>query len=166
MFFKKINGLRVTARTVRKYFIRLGSRTVRTKYCQFVSNKNRYKKLAKICLLSQEKFYYFIFIWVYDWDRHGSFFWAKDSPNQIKLVVEYSHEASIHIIGAISRRGRSKLFIFHGSLNSNDTQYLGDQFLLPFIRTKFPDHHNLYIDGAGHHTSDSTMRYFYRNNIN
>jgi len=35
--------------------------------------------------------------------RHGSFFRVKDAPDQIKLVGRYAHEASIHIIGAISR---------------------------------------------------------------
>ena len=40
---KKMNGLRVTARTIRNYLTRLGWRTVRTKYCQFVSEKNRIK---------------------------------------------------------------------------------------------------------------------------
>ena len=59
------------------------------------------------------------------------------------------------------RRGISQLFIFHGNLNStNGLQYLSDHFLLPFIRRTFPTHHNLYIDGAGHHTSHSTRMYF------
>ena len=34
------------------------------------------------------------------------------------------------------------------------------------LRRKFPTHHFLYIDGAGHHTSDSTLHYFYENIIN
>jgi hypothetical protein len=41
---KKMNGLRVTARTIRNYLTRLGWRTVRTKYCQFVSEKNRHER--------------------------------------------------------------------------------------------------------------------------
>ena len=81
-------------------------------------------------------------------------------------MSRYAHEASIHIIGAISRRGRTELYIIHGSLNSNGLQYLSDQFLLSFIRRMFPTHHCLYIDGAAHHTSASTKQYFERNIIN
>jgi hypothetical protein len=152
---KRMNDLHVTVRTVRNYLTRLGWRTIRTKYCQFVSNKNLYERFvyAKICLLSHERFYYHIFMdeCTVELVRHGSFFRVKDAPDQIKLVGRYAHEASIHIIGAISRRGRSELYIIHGSLNSNGLQYLSDRFLLPFIRRMFPTHHCLYIDGAGHH---------------
>ena len=98
--------------------------------------------------------------------RNGSFYRAKTAPDQIKLVGKYAHETSVHIIGYISRRGRSKLFIFHGSLNSNGKQFLCDRFLLPFIRRTFSTHHFLYIDGTGHHTSESKQRYFQRNNVN
>ena len=61
---KRMNDLHVTVRTVRNYLTRLGWRTVRTKYCQFVSNKNRIERFiyAKICLLSHERFYYHIFM--------------------------------------------------------------------------------------------------------
>ena len=98
-----MNDLHVTVRTVRNYLTRLGWRTVRTKYCQFVSNKNRIERFiyAKICLLSHERFYYHIFMdeCPVELVRHGSFF--RVTPDQIKLVWRNAHEASIHIIGAI-----------------------------------------------------------------
>lgn len=93
-------------------------------------------------------------------------FWYKERPNLIKLVGKYQHEASVHIIGAISRRGRSKLMIFTGRLNSDGFQDLCDQFLIPFIREKYPLIHRVQMDNAKSHSSYETRRYIYRNMIN
>lgn len=167
---RKTIGLRVTIRTIRNYLNRLGWRVARTKYCQFVSNKNRYERFiyARICLITNEIFLYHIFIdeCTVELVRHGSIYRLKEAPHHIKLVGRYAHEASVHIIGGISRRGRTQLLIFHGNLNSNGLQYLSNQFLLPFIQRTYPTHHCLYIDGAGHHTSNSTKTYFHNNNVN
>ena len=123
---------------------------------------------SQVCLLYHERFRFHIFMdeCTVELVRHNSFYRMKDSPNQIKLVGRYAHETSVHVIRAISRRGATSLYIIQGSLNSNGLQFLLNRFLLPFIRSEYSDHHCLYIDGAGHHTSDSTLRYFYANNIN
>ena len=101
---------------------RLGWWSIRTKYCQFVTNKNRCERFiyAVVCIRSYERFNFHIFMdeCTVELGRHGSSYRFKDAPDQKKLVGRYAHEASAHIIGAISRRGRTKLFIFTGNLNS------------------------------------------------
>ena len=167
---RRVRQLNVSSRTVRRYLRHLGWRTIRTKYCQFVSNKNRYERFiySMICMRTHERFLNFIFCdeCTVHLVRHGSFYRAKEAPNQMRLVGRYSHEASVHIIGAISRRGRTQLIIFTNNLNSRGLQALCDQFLLPFIGQMYPYHHRLYLDGAGHHTSYDTRAYFRNSNVN
>ena len=56
---RRIRGLNVSVRTVRRYMRHLGWRTIRTKYCQFVSNKNRYERFiySTICVRTHERFF-------------------------------------------------------------------------------------------------------------
>ena len=106
----RVPGLKVSVRTVRRYLIRLGWKVIRTKFCQFVSIKNRIERYfySNFCLLVKETYILTIFIdeCTVELCRHASFRRFRNSPNRIKLVGKYSHEASVHIIGGISRRGR------------------------------------------------------------
>ena len=123
----------------------LGWRTIRTKYCEFVSNKNRYERFiySTICVRTHERFVNHIFgdECTVNLVRHGSRYRTKEAPNQMKLVGRYSHEASVHVIGAISRRGRTQLIIFTNNLNSPGLQALCDRFILPFIVQMYPQQH-------------------------
>ena len=60
---RRVRQLNVSSRTVRRYLRHLGWRTIRTKYCQFVSNKNRYERFiySMICMRTHERFLNFIF---------------------------------------------------------------------------------------------------------
>ena len=91
--------------------------------------------------------------------------WYKKEPGKIKLVGKYQHEVSVHILGAISRRGPSKLMIFTGKLKAVGFQMLCDEFLIPFIREKYPLVHRVHMDNAKFHVNDSTKTYFLRNMI-
>ncbi len=165
-----MNGLRVTARTIRNYLNKLGWKVIRTKYCQFVSEKNRIERYvyARMCLLTYERFNYHIFVdeCTVELSQHGSFYRFRISPDQIKLIGKYSNPASINIIGGISRRGRTRLIVFSGNLNSQGFQDLSNQFVLPFIERTYPNYHSLYLDGAGHHRSAETTEYLRLNNVN
>jgi hypothetical protein len=93
-------------------------------------------------------------------------YWYRERPDRIRLVGNYQHEASVHILGAISRRGRSKLMIFTGNFDANGFQLLCNEFLVPFIQRKFPLVHRVHMDNSKVHVSYSTKIYMFRNLIN
>ena len=104
-------NLRASSRTVQKYLNLLGWRKIRVKYCQYVSKKNRIARLifCKFCLLSfqDDAFQYSIFLdkCTVMMVKNAPTQWFRDAPGEIRLVGKYKHETSVHIIGAISRRG-------------------------------------------------------------
>jgi len=55
---RRVRQLNVSSRTVRKYLRHLGWRTIRTRYCQFFSKKNRYERFiySMICMRTHERF--------------------------------------------------------------------------------------------------------------
>ncbi len=109
-----IPGLHVTASTIRRYLRKLGWKVIRTKYCQYVSLKNQIERYiyAHICLLTSERFLNFIFVdeCTVQLCQHGSSYRYKKRPDKIALIGKYKHEASVHVIGGISRKGRTKLY--------------------------------------------------------
>jgi transposase len=163
-------NLNVSTVSIVNYWKKLGWKKISTKYCQFVSVKNQIERVvfANFCLIYNETFEYVIFLdectveMVYE----PTSYWYRSSPSHIKLVGKYQHEASVHIIGAISRRGRSNLMIFSNNLNSTGFQVLCDQFLIPFVREKFPIAHRVQMDNARVHVSEETFLYFMRNQLN
>ena len=42
--------------------------------------------------------------------QHGSSYTYKKRPDKIALIGKYKQEASVHVIGGISRKGRTKLY--------------------------------------------------------
>lgn len=71
----------------------------------------------------------------------------------------YKHLYSCHCIGAISRLGRSKLVVFTGKLNGPGFRDICDDFLVPFIRDKYPIYHQLHMDNAPSHAAATTTEY-------
>lgn len=69
--------------------------------------------------------------------------------------------------GGISKRGATELIIFDGIM---DGDFYRDKIvkegLIPFIRSKFPDHHRLMQDNDPKHTAKATAKYFEDNNVN
>ena len=118
---KRIIGLNVSTRTVLTYLQRLGWKCIKTRYCQYVSLKNRYERFiyCRFCVIGGETFCYSIFLdeCTVEMVHESKAIWYRQKPDEIKLVGKYQHEASVHILGAISRRGRSKLMIFSGNYN-------------------------------------------------
>ena len=98
---------------------------------------------SNLCLVIRETYIFTIFIdeCTVALCRQASFRRFRNSPNRIKLVGKYAHEASVHIIGGISRRESSRLVIFTGNLNINGFKDLCGQFLFSFIEETFPDFH-------------------------
>lgn len=152
------------------YLKRLGWKRIKTKYCQFVSSKNRIERYiyCRLCIAGFETFYYSIFLdeCTVEMVHESKAKWFRQSPDEIKLVGKYQHEASVHILGAISKRGRSKLMIFKGNLRSHGFKQLCSQFLIPFIANRYPIYHSVHMDNARHHVSETTTRFLNRNGIN
>ena len=159
--------LRVCVRTILNYLKKLGYRKIRTKYCQIVSHKNKFERIiyCKFCLLTNELFELSIFLdeCTVELCYESKEFWFRDEPGKIKLVGKYQHQATVHVLGAISRRGPSKLMIFTGKLNAIGFQMLCNEFLIPFVRDKYPLVHRIHMDNAAFHVNDSTKIYFNRN---
>ena len=61
---RNLLNLRVSTRTVQNYLRRLGWRRIVTRFCQFVSSKNRAERIifCNFCVLTKETFDYSIFI--------------------------------------------------------------------------------------------------------
>lgn len=158
---KNALNLRASTRTVQRYLRRLGWRRIVTRFCQFVSSKNRIERIifCNFCRLTREDFEYSIFIdeCTVKMDKNGRFQWYKKRKNQTKsgLVAKYKHTASIHVIGGISRRGRTKLIIFSGNTNTAGFKEVASQFISPFVAEKYSTYHRLHLDNASFHTNSS-----------
>ena len=115
-----------------------------------------------MCLINNEQFEFAIFLdeCTVEMTHTPKAFWYRDRPNRIKLVGKYQHPASVHVLGAISRQGRSNLNIFTGKLDSTGFHELCNNFLLPFIRKTFPIMHRDQMDNARPHVSDETRNFF------
>jgi hypothetical protein len=91
---------------------------------------------------------------------NGPMHWSRRELGEPQngLIGRYSHQASVHVLGGISRRGATSWEIFSGRLNARGfTSLLGD-FLVPFVRRIYPDSHRLHMDNAPSHSS--VQRFF------
>lgn len=165
--------LRPSARTVQKYLNALGWRKIRTKYCQYVSLQNRYERVAfaKICLIKGEKFNISIHQdeSTIRADKYANRQWFRpsNSETRIGLVGKYKHVLSVHVIGAISRLGASDLVMFDGRLNGKSFKSLSKQYLIPFLREKYPtNHYRLQMDNSPTHINNIVKKFIFKYNIN
>ena len=164
-------NLRASARTVQKYLNRLGWKRIITRFCQFVSTKNRIERVifCNFCILTGEDFQYSIFIdeCTVSMDKNGRFQWYRSGlagETRSGLKSKYKHAASVHILGGISRSGRTKLMIFSGKLNTQGFQELATEFIIPFVHEVYPEYHRLHLDNASFHTKSSD--WFNQNGLN
>lgn len=152
------------------YLKRLGWRKINTKYCQFVSEKNRIERIifCKFSIFTNDCFEFSIFLdeCIVQMVHESNSFWYKEGSGEIKLVGKYQHEATVNILGAISRRGRSKLMIFKGNLNGEAFQQLCDQFLVPFVTRNYPEYHRIHMDNAKYHVCLDTKKNFFERDLN
>ena len=112
-----------TSLTRPKYFNIMGWKKIRTKYCQFVSRKNRIERLiyADFCLSINYTYDCTIFIdeSTVQASKNAHRRWYKpglEGETRIGLVEKYTHPYSVHVIGGISRLGATELIVFKGTL--------------------------------------------------
>ena len=119
---------------------------VRTKYCQFLSAKNRIERVifCELCLTVRLNFNHSIFIdeITAQMDKNGNMIWYKSDENETRLglVGRYKHIPRVHVIGGISRRGRTHLVIFERHLDARAFCNLLNTFLVPFINQTYPQY--------------------------
>ncbi|CAF0866537.1 unnamed protein product [Brachionus calyciflorus] len=171
-FLKRRFGLAASERTVRRYINLLGWRYRKTKYCQAVTIKNRIERLffCYMCTFTNDHFDDVIFIdettiEVKYYSRQRWYKSYEGVPTRQRVGL-YKHNAKIHVLAGISRKGATRPALFTGKLTSITFQALFDEYILPFIANNYPDNHRLYMDNDPKHSSFSTYRYFRRNFIN
>ena len=82
------------------------------------------------------------------------------------MVGEYPHPFSLNVIGGISRRGKTRLFLFSGNLETHGFLQLIVPIVIPFVLQNYPNSYRLHMDNARCHVSRITKRFFTRNSIN
>ena len=121
---KVMFNLEVTVRSIQRYLNIMGWQKIRTKYCQAVSQKNRLERIAfaNLARYFGDKFDNSIFIdeSTIQCTKNAHKMWNKPFINETRLGLQekYSHLASVHVIGGISRKGPTELIIFKGIYTS------------------------------------------------
>jgi transposase len=164
-------GISASTRTIQKYLKLLGWKKRKTGFCQFVSYKNRIERVvyAKTCQKYNENFNESVFIdeSTIQTNRNGNMQWHRKIRGETRngLVGRYKHEASVHVIGGISRKGPTNLIIFKGNMKSVDYQRLLRR-IKESIEVKYPIYYKLHMDNAPTHTSRTTTAFIDNNDIN
>ena len=168
---KDLLKLRASIRTIQKYFKLLGWKKIVTRFCQFVSQKNRIERVifCNMCKLNKENFDYSIFIdeCTVSMTKTGRLQWYRSGiagETRSGLQSKYKHTASVHVIGGISRRGATKLIIFSGKLNTAGFKLLAGKFIIPFVNENYSEYHRLHLDNAAFHTKSA--EWLNDNNLN
>ena len=87
---------------MQKYLNKLGWRKISTRFCQFVSNKNRIERViyCNLCKTHKELFKFSIFLdeCIVAMDKNGKFQWYKKGlkgETRSGLQAKYKHAASV-----------------------------------------------------------------------
>jgi transposase len=99
--------------------------------------------------------------------KKGRFQWHRSGiagEIRSRLKPKYKHEASIHILSGISRKGPTKLMIFSCKLNTAGFKELAREFIIPFVNDRYAEYHRLHLDNASFHTKAAP--WFVENNLN
>ena len=64
----------------------------------------------------------------------------------------------VHIWAGISKRGRTGICIFEGTVDATLYIKILDKALLPFLEKVYPDGHHLMADNDPKHTSNETQK--------
>jgi len=112
-----------------------------------VSDKNRIERVI-FCTLTNEDFNYSIIIdeCTVSLTKNGRFQWHRSGiagETRSGLKSKYKHEASIHVLGGISKQ--HKLMIFSGKLNTAGFKELARKFIIPFVNDRYAEYHRIRV---------------------
>ncbi len=76
------------------------------------------------------------------------------------------HPTKVHVWAGISWKGRTAIVIFDGKMNAPGYVEILQQGLVPFLREKYPNHHQFMQDNDPKHTSKLAGEFFVAEGIN
>jgi len=82
-----------------------------------------------------------------------------------KLKPKPKHPLKVHIWGGISMKGATRLVMFKDTLTATRFSKVLKKGLIPFIRSKFPNHHKFQQDNDPKHRSNFIKKFLEDNNI-
>ena len=140
----------------------------RPRYCQLIREANKHKRLEWCiqCVLDKEEFDDVIFSdeSTVALERHGRITFRRwNKPRKLKSRAK--HPVKIHIWGAISKQGASRIVLFSGIMNAPRYTIILKRGLLPLLK-KFPVAHRFQQDNDPKHKSKFAQKYFERKGIN
>ena len=151
-------GKKIPTQTIRRYLRqKLQWVVVRTKTGPMISDINKVKRMefAKQCIAAKDTFDDVI------WSDESSVQLVRHTrtvrvkvgkQQQYKPVAK--HAVKVHVWAGISKRGATKICIFDQIMNAEVYVSIMEDFLVPFISSKFPDGHRYMQDNDPKHTSD------------
>ena len=163
-------GSYVSLTTVKKAIDAAGFTASQPRYCQLIKDKNKADRV-QFCsnlVANNDKFDDAIFsdeCTIQLHDNKSVAYRNKNStaPNHCRP----KHPLKIHLWGAISKKGPSKLLIFDGIMDSEFyVEYILKCGLLPFISNFFPDGHRFIQDNDPKHRSKRAKGFMTEHGIN
>ena len=149
-------GVNFSKSKIKRLRYKLGWRADNTRYCQMIKEKNKPIRLNHALgrIAAKDKFLDAMFSdeCTVQMESHGKITFRKWYEPK-KFRPKPKHPLKVHVWGAISRRGASKLAIFEGIMKA---QFYADKILLVakmFVDEKFPDCHRYIQDNDPKHTS-------------
>ena len=140
---------------------------IRTKYCQIVSETNRYERLffAGFAIAVRERFDATIFIdeCIIQARKNASMRWYRFVPGEIRLgfAGRFAHDFSFGVFAGISRQGATNIVIYEGKCNREGFRRMLMQSVVPFSRIAYPERRwKLQMDNARYHTSPPAQAFF------
>ena len=163
-------GKKIPTQTIRRYLRqKLQWVVVRTKTGPMISDINKVKRMefAKQCIAAKDTFDDVI------WSDESSVQLVRHTrtvrvkvgkQQQYKPVAK--HAVKVHVWAGISKRGATKICIFDQIMNAEVYVSIMEDFLVPFISSKFPDGHRYMQDNDPKHTSRLAQAYLKKQGIN
>ena len=157
----------VSVANIKRCRKRLGWVVTRPRYCQLIREGNKRKRLEWCiqCIINKEDFDDVIFSdeSTVALERHGRITFRRwNEPRKLKSKAK--HPVKIHVWGAISKEGASRLVLFTGIMNAPRYTQILKRGLLPLLK-KFPITHRFQQDNDPKHKSKFAQKYFKRNGI-
>ncbi len=163
--------IRISFSTILRSHSMLGWTFRGSKYCQLIRPRNKFKRLQWAVTNLPELLTggFEDVIWTDETSvqleshqRHS--YWKKGEPATLKPRPK--HPTKLHVWGGISKRGRTRVVIFDGTMDATLYIKVLQHELLPFIQETYPDSHRLMQDNDPKHASKKVAEFFAQSEIN
>lgn len=160
-------GYNVSVATINRMRTKLGWTLKTTQYCQMIRHGNKPKRLQWATDNLNDSFENVIWsdetsVWL---EKHLKRSYRKKGSN-IHRKPRPKHPLKVHVWAGISKRGKTQVCIFKGTMDANLYIDILRKTLLPFISEKFQNGHRFMQDNDPKHTSRVAKSFYEANNIN